>query len=177
MNTTRRSTLIKSPLYAFPIMAAVGAGFVASCAPTAPANTSVEQFIANTQTALAYAAPIAAMISIFVPGAAVYVPLVEQGISAALSVFNTVSSAMTQAQAQPLAGKIGTYLDAAVAAAQNAVNVIPDPTQRAKANAVLAQVTAGTALAFATGAVVVAAMPTAALAPIKVPSLPVRIVR
>lgn len=158
------------------LSAAALAGVAACTPPTGSTNTAVEQFIANTQTVLAYAAPIASMISIFVPGAAAYVPLVEQGISAALAVFNTVTSAMTQAQAQPLAGQITVYLDAAVAAAQNAVNVIPDPTQRAKANAVLAQVTAGVGLikAFATG--VAAAMPTAALA-VGVPALPIRMVR
>lgn len=153
---------------------------MASCASGTGTAATVEQFIANTQTALAYAAPIASMISIFVPGAAIYVPFVEQGISSALSVFNTVTSAMTQAQAQPLAGQIATYLDAAVAAAQQAVGVIPDATQRAKASAVVAQVTAGIGLikAFATGVTqIVSNPPTAAFAPINVPPLPIRTVR
>lgn len=146
---------------------------LAACAISPGTTATVEQFIATTQSVLAYASPIVTMVGIFVPGAAAFVPLVQKGLSDAASIFDTVSSTMTVAAAQPKAQQIGTALNGAMTVAGQAIDLIPDPAQKAKAQVVLAQVQAGVnaVVAFSAGTVVVPA-PTAG--PIAPPPLFVR---
>lgn len=146
---------------------------LAACALPAGTAATVEQFIATTQSVLAYASPIVSVIGIFVPGAAALVPVVQKGLSVAADIFNTVSSTMTVAAAQPKAQQIVTALNGAVAAAGQAVNLIPDPVQKAKAQVVLAQVQTGVnaVAAFAAG---VSAVPLPAGGSVAAPPLFVR---
>lgn len=153
--------------------ALVAPALLAACAVSPSTAGTVEQFIATTQSVLAYASPIVTMVGIFVPGAAAFVPLVQKGLSDAASIFDTVSSTMTVAAVQPKAQQIGTALNGAVSVAAQAIALIPDPTQRSKAQVVLAQVQVGVnaVTAFSAGKVVVPA-PTAG--PIAPPPLFVR---
>lgn len=171
MNPARRS-LISTSALVLPALA------LAACTP-APAGgtqTATEQFIAQVQAVLAYFAPIVSVISIFVPGAAAYAPIVEAGLNGALNVFNTISSTMSVAQAQPIAQKIVTYIGGSLTAADQAVAVISDPVQRAKAQGIVAQVRGGLGLLSAFASVGGVAVGAEAV-PVSVGALRIRTVR
>ena len=182
MNHARRSLISTSALVLPALALAACAVAPAKQAPPGdgtpvPApQTAVEQFIAETQAVLGFAAPIVSVISIFVPGAAAYAPIVEAGLNGALNVFNTISSTMTVAQAQPIAGRIVTYIGGSLTAADQAVAVISDPVQRAKAQGIVAQVRGGLGLLAAFASVGGVAVGAEAV-PVAVGALRIRTVR
>jgi hypothetical protein len=157
MNASRRSLVSVSTL-AIPALA------LAACTPAPAGTTTVAQILTEITGIMNYAAPIASIISIFVPGASAFLPLVESGLNAALNVANTIVSTMAAAAAQPLVQQVSTDLKGALTAAGQAIAVISDPTQQAKAQAILAQASQGVTLldAFVTGVALVVTPPAAA---------------
>jgi hypothetical protein len=139
--------------------------FLLGCTALTPAATaSIQQILGVAGAVINFAGPIVSVLSAFVPGASAFVPLIESGLNAALAVANTIVTTMTTSAAQPLVQQISTDAKGAIAAAGQAIAVIPDPTARAKVQAILDQASAGVTLldAFVSGVAVVINPPTVA---------------
>ena len=142
----RRSALLTATL-----------GPLAGCAAlgTPPANsTPVQQALAQAGAAIAYIQPIAPLLALVSPAAAVYIPQIQAGLEAVLVTLNGISGALTIDAAKPQIQQIATALGVVLDTADKAVATIADPTRRVQAAAILAAARAEVALLvqFSTGA-------------------------
>lgn len=120
----RRNLLSSSALA--PVFALTAAG----CSILTPANVAtVEKVIAQIQAVMPYVSGIANVLGVVVPGAVSVIATVEAGLSTAASVFNSVTSSMTTAAAQPLVGKIATAIEGAVTATETIAASLPAKAQ------------------------------------------------
>ena len=118
-----------------------GAAAIAGCAAfgTPPANsTPTQQALAEAGAAIAYLQPVAPLLALVSPAAAVYVPDIEGGLTAALSALNGISSTLTADQAKPQIAQIASALGVVLDSADKAVATIADATKRVQAQAILA---------------------------------------
>jgi hypothetical protein len=159
MISNRRSLLTTSALLA-------PAAVLAACsaAQTAAVTSTVEQAIARVQALMPTFDLLATGIALLYPASAGLVPIVESALSAALGIFNNLTSTMSQAQAQPLVGQITMELGGSLTAIQSAIAAAPASTGVSKyaPYASEAQNVLGLLEQFATG--VQATIPTAAMA-------------
>jgi hypothetical protein len=148
-------------LFASSALVAVPIALAGCTALGGSTSSQVEQVIADIQGVLSYASPIIPLIAAFVPGAAAFVPMVETGLSVAAAIFNTISSTMTTAAAQPLVGQIVTALGGALDSADQATALIQNPAAKATATAIIAEARTVLALlaTFASGVIAVVTPP------------------
>jgi hypothetical protein len=118
---------------------AAAASPVAACSLFTPANVAtVESVIAKIQAAMPWINAVASLGASLIPGGSAVLAVVEDGITAASNVFNTMSSTMSAAAAQPLVGQIATSIGGALTAAKQIAAALPAKAQ-ATANGLLAQ--------------------------------------
>lgn len=168
-----RRTLLTTSVVAIPALALAACGAQSGGAPSTVSAT-VEQVIARIQAAISFSSALSPMLAIVAPGAASFIPQINAGLNTASNIFNTISTTMTEIQAQPIVGQVATALGGALTAAQQATAVIGDATARAKAQGVVATAQAVLPLltAFATGVqAAVSAAPLAAGATLRVRSV------
>ena len=116
---------------------------LASCASISSAlSTSTEaginQAIAIAQGVLNYLGPVVPLVAAFIPGAAVFVAPAMAAITLASQLLNTLTQTMAAVDAQPIVGKVTAALGGLLTAADQALALVTDPTQKAQIQAVTA---------------------------------------
>src|ERR1700733_5518568 len=121
--TSRRAMLATTAIVA-------PAAALAACGLVTPANVAtVESVIAKIQAVMPYVSGVANVIGGFPPAVSSIVAGINAGLSTAQGIFSTMTTAMTTATAQPVVGKIVTYIQAAYTSAVNAVPQLPASVQ------------------------------------------------
>ncbi len=122
---------------------------LAACSLVTPANVAtVESVIAKIQALMPYVSGIASVIGVVVPGASAAVSVIEGAFTTASGIFANLTASMTAAAAQPIVGRIATYIDTAITSAKSIATQLPTAAQTtvngllAEAESVLADVVA-----------------------------------
>ena len=130
-------------------------------------NGTLQNLLNQVQAAMPAIELIAQGVSVFVPGSASMIAVVEQGLSAAYTVAQTIVATMTTAAAQPLVQQIFTNLKAAIDAISQALAGVSNPAV-AKWGQFLAEASQVVQLI---GSFVVPAVGAKALAPQSIPHM------
>lgn len=171
--TTRRQSLAYAALVP-----------LAACATTPGTPTlqsGIARAVAIAQGTLNYVAPVVPLLAAFVPGAAPFVAPVMAGIQLADGLIGTLQQTTAAADAQTGVAKVSTAITGVLDGADQAAALIPNPTQRAQAQAILTAARGELALlgplAANIVAVVNAPLPAAARVPMRGVVVPPILVR
>lgn len=132
-----RRALLATTAFVAPALA-VAACAAISTATSTSTEAGINQAVAIAQGILNYVGPVLPLLAAFVPVAAPFVPIAMAGITLASQLLNTLSQTMAAADAEPVVGKVATAIDGTLTAAEQASALIPDPTQKAQVQAIVA---------------------------------------